>query len=138
MTSSRKPFQSIAPDIDDAALEAVARAKGVPSLLRSEPGTPPRATEAIAQAGSPPDGQGASRLADETDETIAIGPTPRNRMAYVKACLPDYALVELKTRAVIERVSVNHILLKALCRAGIDIKPDDLIEDGRRLRGNKV
>jgi hypothetical protein len=59
-------------------------------------------------------------------------------MSYVKACLPDYALTELKTRALQQRVSINHLLLKALDQAGIHIKPDDLVADGRRLRGRNA
>lgn len=132
MTDSRKPFLSFASDIDDDAIEAMARSKGVPALTR-----PDRALERTATA--PPQGRGGDAdrgLAPVADGEAAT--TPRQRMAYVKACLPDYALLELKTRAARERVSVNHILMKALNLAGIPIRPEDMIEDGRRLRGKSI
>lgn len=132
MTDQRKPFLSFASDIDDSAIEAMARSKGVPALTRPEPA---------------PDRQRSSRqdrTAGGSDASFAPSPevdtgtTPRSRMAYVKACLPDYALLELKTRAARERVSVNHILMKALTDAGIPIRAEDMIEDGRRVRGRKL
>jgi hypothetical protein len=140
---TRKPFLSIAGDVDDDALEAVARLKGVPSLtpalaqmtptMPTVPAAAPRAGAAAARGANSRAGQG-----DEVTTSLVPserGPTPRRCMSYVKACLPDYALTELKTRALQQRVSINHILLKALDQAGIRIKPDDLVEDGRRLRG---
>ena len=129
MTDQRKPFLSFASDIDDTAIEAMARSKGVPALTRPETmPEQPRSDRRDRTAG----GSEASLAAAPAPGT---GSTPRSRMAYVKACLPDYALLELKTRAARERVSVNHILMKALTIAGIPIKPEDMIEDGRRIRG---
>jgi hypothetical protein len=131
MTDQRKPFLSFESDIDDSAIEAMARSKGVPALTRPEP----------AQERQHSNRQDTS--VGVSDATLApaseadTGSTPRSRMAYVKACLPDYALLELKTRAARERVSINHILMKALTEAGIPIKPEDMIEDGRRIRGKR-
>lgn len=134
MSDNRKPFFSIADDVDDSALEAIARKKGVPALTQG--------ANSIDKAGD--DTVGKSRAVARkpcvapANDPIEAGPTPRTRMSYVKACLPDYALAELKTRAFAERVSVNHLLLKALTLSGIAIKPEDLIEDGRRLRGKNA
>lgn len=131
--SERKPFFSIADDVDDTALEAIARKKGVPALRRD--------TER-SEASHETEGQGRESARKSpvpvANDALDVGPTPRTRMSYVKACLPDYALRELKTRAMAERVSINHLLLKALTLSGIAIKPEDLIEDGRRLRGKNV
>jgi hypothetical protein len=135
MDDKRKPFMSIAADVDDGALEAIARKKGVPAM------TPPAR---LAQAGTV--GQGTAsgdRTHEPTPQLFASDPaerkpTPRRRMSYVKACLPDYALAELKVRALKDRVSVNHLLLKALTLSGIAIRSEDMIEDGRRLRGKNA
>jgi len=132
MADTRKPFVAFAADIDDTAIEAMARSKGVPALTRPEPS--PERTR-IARHQPTAGGSDAARAADLEPELAA---TPRSRMAYVKACLPDYAVLELKTRAARERVSVNHILMKALTLAGIPIRPEDMIEDGRRLRGKHI
>lgn len=137
MTDQRKPFLSIAGDVDDDALEAIARAKGVPAL-RSDHEVSQSASTSMSDMG--PRGQGRSTTDKHSGSPRlpeAPVPTPRQRMSYVKACLPDYALTELKTRAVRERVSVNHLLLKALVDLGIAIRPEDMVEDGRRLRGSK-
>ena len=132
MADTRKPFLSFASDIDDTAIEAMARSKGVPALTR-----PDAASDRmrLTHTQKPARGDEATGEPEADHET---GSTPRSRMAYVKACLPDYALLELKTRAARERVSINHILMKALTVAGIPIKPEDMIEDGRRLRGKNA
>lgn len=130
--SERKPFFSIADDVDDTALEAIARKKGVPALRRDT-----ERSEASHETEG--QGRGAARSTGQiANDPVDARATPRTRMSYVKACLPDYALRELKTRAIAERVSINHLLLKALTLSGIAIKPEDLIEDGRRLRGKNA
>ena len=133
MADNRKPFLSFASDIDDTAIEAMARSKGVPALTRPD-ATPARQTVDHVQSGV----SALSNAALGTEAVTEPGSTPRSRMAYVKACLPDYALLELKTRAARDRVSVNHILMKALTLAGIPIRSEDMIEDGRRLRGSQA
>ena len=132
MADNRKPFLSFTSDIDDSAIEAMARSKGVPALTRPDL-VPERG---MSHRHDTTVGDSDRELAAEA--AVEPGTTPRGRMAYVKACLPDYALLELKTRAARERVSVNHILMKALTLAGIPIKPEDMIEDGRRLRGKSI
>jgi hypothetical protein len=133
MTDSRKPFVSFATDIDDNAIEAMARYKGVPSLTRPEPVVERQCAPRIDRTAG-----GSPEVSLSSHSDLDTGTTPRSRMSYVKACLPDYALLELKTRAARDRVSVNHILMKALTSAGIPIKPEDMIEDGRRLRGKNA
>lgn len=132
MADNRKPFLSFASDIDDTAIEAMARSKGVPALTRSDS---PSINERVLLNDRTADDQDVSLAVDNEADAVS---TPRSRMAYVKVCLPDYALLELKTRAARDRVSINHILMKALTLAGIPIKAEDMIEDGRRLRGKNA
>jgi len=121
----RKPFQSIAADVDDHAIEEIARAKGVPVMM------PTREPGKVQSIGA---GEGAHDPVPDP-ETMA---TPRSRMSYVKTCIPDYALMELKMRAARDNVTIGHILLKALHDSGIFIKDADLIDDGRRSRGKSA
>ena len=128
----KKPFLSIAADIDDSAIERMALAKGVPQLSQ----TVANRSQAMAAMSEPSRaGQGAQIVPAAEPEVET--PTPRARISYVKAGIPDYALLELKTRAMHEKVSLNHIILSALKTAGFDIHDRDLIEDGRRLRGSR-
>ena len=130
MADNRKPFLSFASEIDDTAIEAMARSKGVPALTRADATSDRQRADQVQSPAAT-----AADVSPALHPSLESGSTPRSRMAYVKACLPDYALLELKTRAARERVSVNHILMKALTIAGIPIKPEDMIEDGRRIRG---
>lgn len=150
---TKKPFLSITPDVDDDAIAALARTKGVPELTPQAMPAPRRAitipdthandrsAEATEQRAGHGVGQGApvAPLPSATAQTSAEpAPTPRARISYVKAGIPDYALVELKTRALTEKVSLNHLLLAALRKDGITIHDADMVEDGRRIRGSLV
>lgn len=122
MSESKKPFLSIAAEVDDDAIEAIARRKGVPAMTTAE--VTPRASE--------PAGQGAAI-------TPSMEPLPqRPQLSYIKAAIPDYALTDLKTRALQDEVTVNHLILKALTGLGIAIRREHMVEDGRRLRGRNA
>ncbi|MDX2287258.1 MAG: hypothetical protein NW217_00335 [Hyphomicrobiaceae bacterium] len=111
---------SIAADVDDSALEAMARTKGVPAMV-----------DARALPREHREEQGRGPLAEPEGAV-------RPRLSYIKAAIPDYALTELKTRALKDDVTVNHLILKALSRMGIAILPEHMVEDGRRLRGRNA
>ena len=51
--------------------------------------------------------------------------------------VPDYTWIAIKMRAAQDMVSVRHVIMLALRADGIEIKDADMIEDGRRLRGNE-
>lgn len=122
MRPSHTPFLPVSADIDDEALESLARDKGVGALVKPERAQrvaiePPglRPSEAVASPG-------------------VAAPTPRHRMKPINIELPDYAWTELKIRAARAQVSVRHIIMTALKQQGIPIADIDLVEDGRRLR----
>jgi len=136
MTDRRKAFAPITDDID-SRIEAMARAKGVPSLTAPEAVLP---TPPSALAQEPDFGVGGPPVhapAAPGDKSIQAASPPKTKVTPVKSFVPDYAFMEIKLRAVHERVSINHIVLKALHDAGYRIKPEDMIEDGRRLRGSR-
>jgi len=133
MKQTRAPFMPVTPDVDDDALETLAREKGVGSLVKPEragEGTPTTtAPSSTARAPSPATSTSPSAVTRDTDEG-----TPRSRMKSVNIDLPDYAWTELKILAAREQVSVRHIIMRALNDRGIKITAFDLVEDGRRLR----
>jgi hypothetical protein len=139
MKQNRPPFMPVTPDIDDDALESLAREKGVGSLVKpvanragemrassTVPRTPTVQTPQITPPAPPPATSDTNRPKREA--------TPRSRMKPVNIELPDYAWTDLKIRAAKEQVSVRHIIMAALREQGIVITDADMIEDGRRLR----
>lgn len=122
MKANRPPFVPLDPDLDDRKLETLAREKGVGTLqrpvLQGEQG-PTMASPALAPIPEPP----------------VSGATPRARMKPLNVELPDYVWTELKIRAAHRQTSVRHVILSALVNDGITIADADLIEDGRRNRG---
>ncbi len=91
---------------------------------------PVTTTAEVTPRASEPGGQGAAI-------TPSMEP-PRPQLSYIKAAIPDYALTDLKTRALQDEVTVNHLILKALTGLGITIRPEHMVEDGRRLRGRNA
>lgn len=147
MSQPRKPFLSITPDVDDAAIEAIAVRKGVRQFLPITPrGGSGAGVEPVAPAvESAPATVSARHDVTEQRATAAapviepsapeetqIGRTARCNLHYARVGVPDYAMLELRTRSARGEGTVNYILLKALNDYGIVIKPEDLIEDGRR------
>jgi hypothetical protein len=66
------------------------------------------------------------------------GPTPRDRMKSINLELPDYVMRTLKEMALEENCSVRHLIMRALSKDGIVVRPEDLVADGRRLRGKNA
>lgn len=119
-------FQSVEIDEIDIRLEKKALEKGIPTLVT------PKAKEE----------QSLEQRADENRDqkeksrkSSTAKATPRSRMKSLNIELPDYAWIELKTKAARQMVSVRHLIMSALIDTGIEIKDGDIIEDGRRLRG---
>ena len=123
MKSQRAPFAPIAPDIDDDKLERLAAEKGVGAMVK------PTATG---------EGQGRPPMAAKPKEKAADTTTPRSEMKSLNLELPGYVWTELKIRAAQQQTSLKHVVMKALVKDGITIQDADMIEDGRRLRGNRA
>lgn len=127
MKTTRAPFMPVTPDIDDDRLERLASSKGVGALVRPQP------------AGIST-GQGGDTHTAVAPEAVsnAEAATPRARMKTINLELPDYVWTDLKIRSAKEQVSVRHLIMTALKGQGVDIRDVDMIEDGRRLRGNRA
>ena len=121
-------FQSVEIDEIDTRLEKKALEKGIPTMVAPKVGKPPS-----LEKGSD-DEQDQRQKPRKPSRAQA---TPRARMRSLNIELPDYAWVELKTKAARQMVSVRHLIMSALIETGIEIKDEDMIEDGRRLRGSQ-
>ena len=148
MSPSAKPgFPPLQLEEFDARLDAEAARRGIPTLTTPAPSTTSRGVEPEAEEGRAATTPAAesmhgkrTRLRRSARRQAAPQapednqPTPRSRMKSLNEELPDYAWVDLKSRAAREMVSVRHIIMRLLKDAGIDIADADLLEDGRRLR----
>lgn len=131
MKQTRAPFMPVTPDIDDDALETLARDKGVGALVKpvaNRRGEGPTSATVASESASVPVSAPAASPAPTSEAT------PRSRMKSINIEIPDYAWTDLKIRAAKEQVSVRHIIMSALKGQGVEISDADMIEDGRRLR----
>ncbi|MCW5688473.1 MAG: hypothetical protein KIT76_08015 [Pseudolabrys sp.] len=108
---SRAPFQPLDKDPLDAGIERLAKEKGVAALVAPQP-----------TVKASPD---------------ASGGFPHTRTKPLNMVLPDYLWTELKILAVRQEASVRHVVMDALRQYGLTIRDEDMIEDGRRLRGSR-
>lgn len=137
MKQPRAPFMPVTPDIDDDAIESLARDKGVGAFVKpvgnraGEGASQPATTAAQLATATPLQSQVPATKANAPEATEA---TPRSRMKALNIELPDYAWTELKIKAARDQVSVRHIIMAALKQTGLPIADADMVEDGRRLR----
>src|SRR5262245_36643624 len=110
---SRPAFQPVNLEPIDERLEERAAEKGIPTLVVP-----------AAKARTTP--QKSNRLGERS--------TGRSRMKPIVVDVPDYVWVAVKIRAAQEMASVRHFIMSALRASGIEIKEEDMIEDGRRFR----
>jgi hypothetical protein len=124
MKQQRAPFQPVSADIDDQKLERLAAEKGVGTIVKP-----------IANgAGEVKPVQTPQPQAHASTDTA----TPRSEMKSLNLELPGYVWTELKIRAAQRQTSLKHVVMTALLKDGVTIQDMDMIEDGRRLRGNSA
>ncbi|HRD78715.1 MAG TPA: hypothetical protein PK264_22710 [Hyphomicrobiaceae bacterium] len=151
MTATPKPtFAPLELDDIDARIEGEAARRGIPTLTLPDPAD--RAGQGVAiiekavkiDLQAPPSTRRPARTpaarrsrceappgaADASDPV----PTPRARMIPLNVEVPDYAWVEIKSRAARDFTSMRFLILKLLRDSGIRIDDADMIEDGRRVR----
>lgn len=140
----RKAFRPISDDLD-AAADDLARRKGIPTLTPPGPAARPRASESetghkparpiardtgMVAPGSGRGGFAAAKAVDAEEGT-------ETDYSYIKCKCPAYLLDQLYLEARRRRVTINHLILIALQAQGFAIRNEDLIPDGRRLRGGR-
>lgn len=131
--TSKKPFAPIAIDLDeiDSAAEELARRKGIPKLVDPEP-TPATATAAAVEPAKHEDRRGG-----ETSRSAAPS-APEGEYATLKFEAPLYLIDELHAAARRQRSSLKYLLLSTLKAQGFEVRDEDLVRDGRRLRGSRT
>jgi len=140
MKPTRAPFMPVTPDVDDDALETLARDKGVGALVKpvaNRSGESASGNSTMPNFSAPEAVQQAlpAEAKDVAAPSVAqMEPTPRSRMKAVNFEVPDYTWTELKILAARQQVSVRHVIMAALREKGIPITDADMVEDGRRQR----
>lgn len=132
---SRKAFNPIAVDLDEQ-LDDLARRKGIPTLVDPEPIQPGERPQGVASSTAPetqPAAAADARGGIHADEA----PGPQSEHVYLKIKAPLYLSDELHAKARHLRTSVNHLILSTLQSQGFSVKAEDLVPDGRRLRGSR-
>lgn len=129
---ARPAFQAVEIDSIDERLEVQAAEKGIPTLVVPKPEMP----EAVPPAIEPPKPARPTATKTRGRAGGSAQTTPRARMKTLNVEVPDYAWIEIKMRAARQMVSVRHVIMSALKADGIAINDADMIEDGRRLRGD--
>jgi hypothetical protein len=132
----KKPFAPIAIDLDeiDNAVEELARRKGIPTLVDPEPirANPSGAEIAHAKTAS-------VRGGEDTGSLLATHPSlPEIEYATLKFEAPLYLIDELHAAARRQRSSLKYLLLSTLKAQGFEVRDEDLVPDGRRLRGSRA
>lgn len=80
---------------------------------------------------------GATARALRRRELAEDKPTPREKWGRVTVELPQDVIDQLKERALRNRCSVRHLVMKALRTANIRIREADMSEDARKGNGRK-
>ena len=106
-----RPIQPL--DVSDAALERVNDALSVPTMVR----TAPKPLTAAMPA---------------TVKPVQIK-TPPRREEKLTTRLPGYLVDAMKVRALEQRSTVKHIMLRALKDAGFSVAEEDMAPDARKL-----
>lgn len=61
-------------------------------------------------------------------------PRPKSARTGINIEVPEYVRIELHVTAAQRQTTIKYLILEALQEAGYTIKPEDLVEDGRKDR----
>lgn len=122
---TKKPFAPI--DID-LAVEELARQKNIPTLKSPEP---------REQMSAPQPATAKSEERASTSPAAAPALSPDTEVAPL-GFAPRYVLDQIHAEARRQRSSMRYVVLCALKAQGFEVRDEDLIPDGRRLRGSRT
>lgn len=138
---TKKPFAPIAMDLDeiDYAVEELARRKNIPTLTPPEQRSEQAAPVSTSKPGSRTreDEQGSEGESGGSSPEASRLP-PQTEYSPLGFDAPRYLLDELHAAARRQRSSVKYLVLCALKAQGFEVRDEDLIPDGRRLRGSRL
>ena len=129
----RKAFNPITVDLDEK-VDELARRKGIPTLVDPEP------MGASTGWGETADAKTERGREGESASSILVTATPLQGSEYatLKFEAPLYLIDELHAAARRQRSSLKYLLLSPLKAQGFAVRDEDLIPDGRRLRGSRA
>ena len=129
----RKAFNPIMVDLDEK-VDELARRKGIPTLVDPEP---MRANTARTET---PEAKTERAREGENTNSISVTAAPLQESEYatLKFEAPLYLIDELHAAARWQRSSLKYLLLSTLKAQGFAVHDEDLIPDGRRLRGSRA
>lgn len=134
MTQRPRPaFEAVELDPIDARLEAKAAEKGIPKLVQSRP-EPAGTGEGLAVEQQGLGDVGAASEAQPRGEVAVV----RQQSMAINAEVPEYVWMQLKIACVKKKMTMRQFTLLAYKAQGIEVKEEDLCEDGRRLRGSRA
>ena len=134
----RKAFNPI--DLDEK-VDELARRKGIPTLVDPEPMPAGTRWGDTAEPGQSPPPASAERAREgENSRSLPVASSSLHESEYatVKFEAPLYLIDELHAAARRQRSSVKYLLLTSLKAQGFEVRDEDLIPDGRRLRGSRT
>jgi hypothetical protein len=131
----RKAFNPITVDLDEK-VDELARRKGIPTLVDPEPMPASTARDERAEAGQ------NAEIAREGEDGSSV-PVPASlrqegEYSTLKFEAPLYLIDELHAAARRQRSSLKYLLLTTLKAQGFEVRDEDLIPDGRRIRGSRA
>lgn len=129
----RKAFNPITVDLDEK-VDELARRKGIPTLVDPEP-MPASTGEAetpVGKTGRAREGEGRGSI------SVTAPSLEEGEYATLKFEAPLYLIDELHAAARRQRSSLKYLLLSTLKAQGFEVRDEDLIPDGRRLRGSRA
>ena len=136
----RKAFDPITIDLDEK-VDELARRKGIPTLVDPQPMPTSSAWGETANAGQSPSAASGERVREGESGRSLLEASPslhEGEYATVKFEAPLYLIDALHAAARRQRSSVKYLLLTSLKAQGFEVRDEDLIPDGRRLRGSRT
>lgn len=143
LSEPRHAFHPIEADLDDA-VDQLAQRKGIPTLTAPE--MERVVAKSVMKAGLAASAVGEKRepapaalgLPEARKEQAADPPAQEIEYTSVKCRCPDYLLDQLHLVARRGRVTISHLILEALRAQGFFIREEDMVPDGRRIRGSRT
>jgi hypothetical protein len=139
MSKSAPVFRAIsAPlDVDDSEIDRVADHLAMPKMVR--PSVAPLSVQQPYQPlpqPAPPQSASIETVPSVTVERTVPNSTksPEER---ITCDLPTYLCDALRLEGAKRRASIRHLIMLGLQATGFEIKPEDLIQDGRRTHNRR-
>jgi hypothetical protein len=139
MSKSAPVFRQIsAPlDVDDSEIDRLADHLAMPKMVKPSvsPSTVQQPPQPLPQPAQP---QSANIVTvPSVNDERPIPNTTKSPEERITCDLPTYLCDALRLEGVKRRASMRHLIMLGLQATGFEIKPEDLIQDGRRTHNRR-